>query len=167
MEHHGQQRFCTACGQPLTAGAAFCVSCGAPVNAPLASGPGQVFAEAPGGGPLPGPQTSMPGQGDMLLAGLAAGAEVRGRGRSLRRTRWRGCGYLLLILVVLTGPFLGLALTSGRLHQVFVYMAGGIVALFLLLLLVAMLATRRGREVVAEGCTEGCLEALLGGFLGG
>ena len=167
MAHHRQQRFCTACGQPLAERAAFCVSCGASVNAPLASGAGQVLADVQGSNRLSGAQASMPGQDDLLLAGRVVGTDARGRGRPLRRSRWRGCGYLLLILVVLTGPFLGVALTSGRLHQVFVYMAGGIVVLFLLLLLIGMLATRRGREVIAEGCAEGCLEVLLGGFLGG
>jgi hypothetical protein len=37
------------------------------------------------------------------------------------------------------------------------------VAFFLLVLLIAMLATKRGREALSEGC----LEAILGGFLGG
>jgi hypothetical protein len=36
-----------------------------------------------------------------------------------------------------------------------------------LLVLIAMLATRRGREALSDGCMEGCLDAILGGILGG
>jgi hypothetical protein len=69
--------------------------------------------------------------------------------------------------VVLVGPFIGLALTSGRLHMIFTYVAVGMVVIFLLLVLMAMLITRRGREALSEGCADGCLDALLGGLLGG
>ena len=78
-------------------------------------------------------------------------------------SRLRGCGCLLLILVALAGPFIGMALTSGRLHLIFTYVAAGLVVLCFLVLLIGMLATRRGREALSEGC----LEAILGGFLGG
>jgi hypothetical protein len=69
----------------------------------------------------------------------------------------------LLFLVVLVGPFIGFALTSGRLHLIFTYVAGGMVVFFFLLLLIGMLATRSGREALSDGC----LDALLGGLLGG
>jgi len=69
----------------------------------------------------------------------------------------------LLILAGLAGPFIGVALTSGRPHLIFMYVAGGMVILFFLVFLIGMLATRRGREALSEGC----LEAILGGFLGG
>jgi len=65
----------------------------------------------------------------------------------------------LLILAVLAGPFIGVALTSGRPHLIFTYVAGGMVLFFFLVLLIGMLATRRGREAL--------LEAILGGFLDG
>jgi hypothetical protein len=68
---------------------------------------------------------------------------------------------------VVIGTFLGVALTNGRLHQVFTYVAAGMVILFFLVLLIGMLATRRGREALSEGCMDGCLDAILGGFLGG
>jgi len=88
-----------------------------------------------------------------------------------RRSRLRGCGCLVLLLAVLASPFIAASLTSGPLHLIFIYVAGGIVVLFLLLLLIAMLITRGGREALgemaAEGCTEGCLDALFGGLLGG
>ena len=77
--------------------------------------------------------------------------------------RLRGCGCFLLVLAALAAPFLGVALTSGRPHQIFTYVAAGMVVFFFLLLLIGMLATRRGREALSEGC----LEAILGGFLGG
>jgi L-asparagine transporter-like permease len=73
----------------------------------------------------------------------------------------------LLILAVLAGPFIGVALTSGRPRLIFTYVAGAMVILFFLLWLIAMLATRRGREALAEGCADGCLDAILGGLLGG
>jgi hypothetical protein len=73
----------------------------------------------------------------------------------------------LLILAVLAGPFIGAALTHGTPQRIFTYVALGMVMFFFLLLLIGMLATRRGREALSEGCVEGCLEAILGGFLGG
>ncbi len=73
----------------------------------------------------------------------------------------------MLILAILAGPFIGVALTSGRLHLIFTYVAGGMVVFFFLLLLIGTLATRRGREALSEGCADGCLDALLGGLLGG
>jgi len=69
----------------------------------------------------------------------------------------------LFFLVVLVGPFIGLALTKGLPHLIFTYVAAGMVLFFFLLLLIGMLATRRGREALSEGC----LDAILGGFLGG
>ena len=112
-------------------------------------------------------------QDDPLLAGLAAGyvANRMGRHPLLRArqrprrpgSRLRGWGCLLLILAVLTAPFIGVALTNGRPHLIFIYVAGGMVILFFLVFLLGMLATRRGREALSEGC----LEAILGGFLGG
>jgi hypothetical protein len=77
----------------------------------------------------------------------------------------------LFILAVLAGPFIGMALTSGRLQLIFTYVAVGMVTLFFLFWLIAVLVTRRGREALSdglgEGCVEGCLEAILGGLLGG
>lgn len=70
-----------------------------------------------------------------------------------------GCGCLLLALVVLAGPFVGVALTSGQLHRIFTYIAVGIVAFFLLIILIVMLATKKGRETL--------FEIILGGIFGG
>jgi hypothetical protein len=171
MYNQPQQRFCTTCGQPLAPGAAFCVACGTQVSALPTGAPGQVPAGAQPGYPPLNAQAPTQGQDDPLLAGLAAGSVASRMGvrRGSRRpwSRLRGCGCLLLILAVLTGPFLGVALTNGRSRLIFTYMAGGMVILFFLVLLIGMLATRRGREVLSDGCAEGCLDALLGGFLGG
>ncbi len=106
MYDQPQQRFCTTCGQPLAPGAAFCAACGTQVSAP---------------------PTGVPGQ-------FPAGASRMGR-NSLQRvrrpgSRLRGCGCLLLILALVVGIFLGVALTNGRLHQIFIYVAVGIVVLF-------------------------------------
>jgi MFS family permease len=115
----------------------------------------------------------MQAQDDPLLAGLASGYVASRMGRSyqraIRRPRSRllGFGCLLLFLVILVGPFIGLALTKGLPHLIFTYVAFGMVVIFLALVLIAMLATRRGREALSEGCMEGCLDAILGGFLGG
>ncbi len=87
--------------------------------------------------------------------------------RASRGSGLRGCGCLLLILPVLTGPFRGVALTSGRPHLIFTYVASEMVMFFFLVLVIGMFATRRGREALSEGCAEGCLEAIFGGFLGG
>ena len=78
-------------------------------------------------------------------------------------SRLRGCGCLLLVLAVVTGTILGVARTKGRLHQIFIYVAAGMVILFFLVILIGMLATRRGREALSEGC----LDAILGGLFGG
>lgn len=87
--------------------------------------------------------------------------------RVRRRSRVRGCGCLLLVLAVIGGPFIGAALTHGRAQTIFAAIGAGIIILFVLLALVGMAMTRRGREALAESCLDGCLEALLGGFLGG
>jgi hypothetical protein len=173
MYNQPQQRFCTTCGQPLVPGAAFCAACGAQASAPPTDEPGQFPAEAQPAYPPPSAQSPTQGQDDVLLAGLAAGyganQVTRNSRQRVRRpgSRLRGCGYLLLILAVVAGTFLGVALTNGILHQIFVYVAAGMVILFFLLLLIGMLATRRGREALSEGCMDGCLDAILGGFLGG
>lgn len=170
MDNQPQQRFCTNCGQPLAPGAAFCVSCGTQASAPPTGAPGQFPAGAQPG--YPPPYAQAPAQDDPLLAALAIASIAGRKGRYSQprarrpRSRLRGCGCLLLLLAVLAAlaaPFIGVALTSGRLHLVFTYVAGGMVVLFFLMLLIGMLATRRGREALAEGC----LEAILGGFLGG
>ncbi|HEX6780363.1 MAG TPA: hypothetical protein VF099_19325 [Ktedonobacterales bacterium] len=74
---------------------------------------------------------------------------------------------MLLVLAVIGGPFVGAALTHGRTQTVFAAIGAGIIILLVLLALVSMAMTRRGREALGEGCAEGCIEALLGGFLGG
>lgn len=166
--NYQQQQFCTTCGQPLAAGTAYCVSCGTPVSVP-----GQFPAGAQPGYVPPYAQGPTQAQDDPLLAGLAVGyiASKGGRLPQQRarrpRSRLRGCGCLLLMLSILAGPFIGVALTTGRLHLIFIYVAGGMVAFFLLLLLIGMLATRGGRESLAEIGTEGCLDAIFGGLLGG
>lgn len=169
MINQPQQRFCTNCGQPLTSGTTFCVACGTPVSAAPTSEPGQFLAGTQPGYSQPYAQVPTQAQDDPLLAALAADALARQQQanpqRQARRprSRLRGCGCLLLILVVLAGPFIGLALTNGRLHQIFAYVAGGMVLLFFLLILIGMLATRGGREALSDGC----LDAILGGLLGG
>ena len=173
MNNQPPQRFCTNCGQPLAAGAAFCVACGTPAGAP----PIGVSTTPPAGAPPTYPpayaQAPTQGQDDVLLAGLVAGSLANQMGsRPARRprrpgTRLRGCGCLLLILALLAGPFVGVALTTGRLHQIFVYVAVGTAILIGLLLLIGMLASRRGREALGEAAAEGCLEAILGGLFGG
>jgi hypothetical protein len=177
MDNQPQQRFCTDCGQPLAPGAASCATCGAQVNAPPTGAPGQFPAGAQPGYPPPYAQAPAPAPDDPLLAGLAAGYLAGEMGpnplpRARRRprrpgSRLRGCGCLLLILALLAGPFIGVALTSGRAHLVFTYIAGGMVVIFFVLLLIGMLATRRGREALSEGLADGCLDAIFGGFLGG
>ena len=114
-------------------------------------------------------QTPAQAQDDPLLAGVAAGsvASQSRRNRLRPRSGLRGCGCLLLVLAALVGPFIGVALTTGRLRLIFTYAAGGMVALLFLLILLGMLATKRGREVLAEGCADGCLDAIFGGLLGG
>lgn len=173
MENRPRQRFCTTCGQPLASGAAFCVACGTPVSAPPTSVPGQFPAGTPSNYAPPNAQASMQEQDDPLLAALVADSVANRMGRNPRQrgnrgtrrpgSRLRGCGCLLLILALLTGPFLGVALTKGMPHLIFAYVAGSMIVLFCLVLLIGMLATRRGREALSEGC----LEAILTGFLGG
>ncbi len=173
MDNQPQQRFCTNCGQPLAPGTALCVACGTPVNAPPLGAAGQFPVGAQPGYPPPYTQAPTQAQGDPLLAGLAAGYVAnRVRRQPLPRpgqwprrpgSRLRGCGCLLLILALLAGPFIGFALTSGRPHLIFMYVAGGVVMLFFLALVIGMLATRSGREALSEGC----LEAILGGLFGG
>lgn len=170
MDNQPKQQFCTNCGQPLVPGTTFCATCGMPVNAPP-TGTAGPFPAGTQAGSAPYAQGPMQAQDDLLLTGLAAASEVSRRGSPLRvrrpRSRLRGCGCLLLILAVLIGPFIGVALTTGKIHVIFTYVAVGMVIFIVLVLLIGMLATRGGREVLAEGCTEGCLDALLGGLLGG
>ena len=167
MDSQPQQRFCTNCGQPLASGTAFCVACGTPASSPS---PGAQQGYMPPS--MPSMQSPGQTQDDLQMAGLAAGfpANQAGQNRQQGRrsgSRMRGCGCLLLMLVVLAGPFIGFALTTGRLHVIFAYLAGGLVVLFFLLILLGMLLTRGGREALAEGATEGCLDAILGGLFGG
>ena len=173
MDNQPQQRFCVNCGHPLTPGASYCAVCGMQVGTPLAGAPGQFTAGAQPGYQQPHMQAPMQAQDDSLLAGLASGYVASRMGRPSQhgarrpRSRLRGYGCLLLFLVVLVGPFIGLALTKGLPHLIFTYVAVGMVMIFLLLVLIAMLATRRGREALSDGCMEGCLDAILGGILGG
>jgi len=169
LDSQPQQRFCVNCGQPLTPGAAFCAACGTQIGTPLAGTQGQFPASAQQ--VYQQPYTQAPD--DPLLTGLASGYVASRIGRPSQqrvrrpRSRLRGYGCLLLFLVVLVGPFIGLALTTGLPHQIFTYVAVGMVMIFLVLVLIAMLATRRGREALSDGCMEGCLDAILGGLLGG
>ncbi|HZS76468.1 MAG TPA: zinc ribbon domain-containing protein [Ktedonobacteraceae bacterium] len=161
MDYQSQQRYCTNCGQPLAPGAGFCNACGMPVSS----------LQPDMGSQLP-PQAFMPpSPNPFSFPGASQVMQPPPQPAIRRRSKLRGCGCLVLLLAALAGPFIGAALTSGKLHLIFIYAAGGIVVLFLLLLLIAMLLTRGGREALgemaAEGCTEGCLDALFGGLLGG
>jgi len=173
MNYPPQQRFCVNCGQPLTPDVVFCTACGTQVGVQPANAQGQAPDRARQVYQQPFPQTPMQAQDDPLLTGLAAGYVGSRMGRQSRqrvrqpRSRLRGYGCLLLFLVVLVGPFIGLALTTGLPHQIFTYVAVGLVLIFLSLVFIAMLATRRGREALSEGCMEGCLDAILGGIFGG
>ncbi|HEY6285102.1 MAG TPA: zinc ribbon domain-containing protein [Ktedonobacteraceae bacterium] len=173
MDSQPQQRFCVNCGQHLAPGAAFCAGCGTQVGSPPADTPGQFSAGAHPGYPPPYTQAPMQAQDDLLLAGLASGYVASRMGRPSQqgarrpRSRLQGYGCLLLFLVVLVGPFIGLALTKGLPHLIFTYVAVGMVVFIFLLFLIGMLATRRGRKALSEGCADGCLDALLGGLLGG
>ena len=168
MDNQPQQRFCTNCGQSLAPGTAFCVACGTPVGAPPA-GAQQSYAPPS----MPSMQSPAQAQDDLLMAGLAAGfaTDQTGQNRQQQgkrsRSGLRGCGCLLLMLVILAGPFIGFVLTTGRLHTIFAYVAGGLVVLFFLLIVLGMLLTKGGREALAEGATEGCLDAIFGGLFGG
>src|SRR5690242_284172 len=166
MNNQPQQRFCTNCGQPLAPGTAFCVACGAPAGSPSPETPQDYVPPS-----MPFMQSPVQSQDDLLMAGLAAGFAANQAGQNRQQSKrsrsgLRGCGCLLLMLVVLAGPFIGFVVTTGRLHVIFAYAAGGLVVLFLLLILLVMLVTRGGREALAEGCTEGCLGAILGGLFG-
>jgi hypothetical protein len=173
MDSQPQQRFCVNCGQPLTPGAVFCAVCGTQVGIPPAGAPGQLPAGAQPYYQQSYAQAPMQAQDDPLLTGLAAGYVGSRRGRFSQRgvrrprSRLRGYGCLLLFLAVLVGPFIGLAITTGLPHLIFTYVAVGMVIIFLLLVFIAMLVSRRGREALSEGCMDGCLDALLGGLLGG
>ena len=173
MNYPPQQRFCVNCGQPLTPDVVFCTACGTQVGVQPADTQGQAPDTARQLYQQPFPQTPMQAQDDPLLTGLAAGYAGSRMGRQSRqrvrrpRSRLRGYGCLLLFLLVLVGPFIGLALTTGLPHQIFTYVAVGLVLIFIALVFIVMLATRRGREALSEGCMEGCLDAILGGFLGG
>lgn len=173
MDSQPQQRFCVNCGQPLTPGVAFCAVCGTQVGIPPAGTPGQVPAGAQPYYQQSYAQAPMQAQDDPLLAGLAAGYVGSRRGRYSQRgirqprSRLRGYGCLLLFLVVLVGPFVGLAITTGLPHMIFGYVAAGMIMIFLFLVLISMLVTRRGREALSDGCMDGCLDALLGGIFGG
>ena len=173
MGSQPQQRLCVNCGHPLTAGVAFCIACGSAVGSQPAGAQGPVPAGAQIYYQQSYGQPPVQAQDDPLLTGLAAGyvgsqMDRRTRQRAARpRSRLRGYGCLLLFLVILVGPFIGFALTKGLPHQVFTYLAVGLVVMFLALIFIAMLATRRGREALSEGCMDGCLDTLLGGLLGG
>ena len=173
MNKQPQQRFCINCGQALTPGVVFCTACGAQVGSQQANAQGQIAAGAQQMYQVPSPQQPVQSQDDPLLTGLAAGyigSQVGGRSRQRARqprSRVRGYGCLLLFLVLLVGPFIGFALTRGLPHLIFTYLAVGLVLIFIVLVLIAMLLTRGGREALSEGCAEGCLDAILGGIFGG
>lgn len=174
MNNQPQQRFCTNCGQPLEPGTAFCVACGAQASNPAPGQAGPSSAGAPAGYvPPPYAQAPMQAQEDPLLAGLAAGYFANRMRRRAQRRAWlrsrrpgarlRGCGCLLLILIVVVGLYLGITFTSGRLQMIITYVAAGTAMLLFVMLLLGLFATRGGREAMSEGC----LEAIFNGFLGG
>lgn len=173
MNYQPHQQFCVNCGQPLTSGVAFCTVCGTQVSTQPAGTQGQVPYGAQQVYQQPYTQTPMQAQDDPLLTGLAAGYVGTRMGRPARqrvrqpRSRLRGYGCLLLFLVILVGPFIGFALTTGLSHLIFTYLAAGLVLIFVLLVLISMLVTRSGREALSDGCMDGCLDSILGGFLGG
>lgn len=173
MDNQPQQRFCVNCGQPLTLVVIYCTSCGAQVGSQSGNAQGYVSVGSQQIYNQPYPQMPVPSQDDPILTGLAAGYVGSQTGRRSRqrtrspRSRLRGYGCLLLFLVILIGPFIGFALTKGMPHLIFTYLAVGLVLIFIVLVLIAMLLTRGGREAFSEGCTEGCLDALLGGIFGG
>ena len=128
MNYPPQQRFCVNCGQPLTPGAAFCTACGTQVSDTASRCARSSFLMAHNRSiSSPILQTPMQAQDDPLLTGLAAGYVGSRMGRQSQqrvrrpRSRLRGYGCLLLFLVVLVGPFIGLALTTGLPHQIFTY----------------------------------------------
>ncbi len=167
-------RFCTNCGQPLDPSNAFCVSCGAQVGAPPMGMPDQPPVGTPPGYPPPYAQAPMQGQEDPLLSGLAAGYIAnRARRLSLRRARrqrarrpgarLRGCGCLMLILIIIAGLYSAVTYTHGTSHLIITYVVGGMVVLLFLVAFIGMLMTRRGRDAVAEGLLEVLFDGLLGG----
>ncbi len=169
MNYQPPQRFCTTCGQPLAPGATFCVACGTRIGAPM---PGQPLAGAQSAYQAQQQiQTQEQNEEGQIMEALAAGylanraGQIRPRRRVRRslRSRASGCGCVLLIMVALIGPFVGVALTTGILHTVFLWMAGTLFILLLLIGLLALLRTKEGREAL----TEGCLDAILGGLFGG
>ena len=169
MDNQPQQRFCVNCGQPLTPEVTFCTSCGTQVSPQPANAQGQIPLGSQQVYQQPYPQMPVQPQDDPSLTGLAVGYVGSQMGRRSRqrtstlRSSLRGFGCLLLFLVVLVGPFIGFALTKGMPHQVFTYLAVGLVLIFVVLVLIAMLLTRGGREALSDGC----LDALLGGIFGG
>ncbi len=172
MDNQPQQRFCSNCGQPLTPGTAFCVACGTPIGTSPVNTAGQFPAGAQPGYVPPSMQSPVQSQDDLLMAALAAGFAANQAGQNRQqskksRSRLSGWGCLLLMLVVLGGPFVGLVLTTGRLRVIFAFVVVGLVVFFFLFVLLANLTTRRGREAVAEGLGDGCLDAIFGMFLGG
>ncbi len=173
MKNQPQQRFCVNCGQVLTPGVIYCTACGAQVGPQPTYPQGQVPAGAQQVYQQPYAQQPVQPQDDPLLTGLAAGYIGSQMGRRSRQrarqsgSRLRGYGCLLLFLVILIGPFIGFALTKGMPHLIFTYLAVGLVLIFVVLVFIAMLLTRGGREALSEGCAEGCLDALLGGIFGG
>lgn len=174
MDNQPRQRFCTNCGQPVAQGTAICVACGAPVGTLPVDAAGQSPSGAqPGYAPPSMPSMQSPAQqqqsqDDLLMAALAAGMAANQAEQNRQQSRrsigkLSGCGCLLLMLVVLAGPFVGLALTKGRLQAIFAYVVVGLVVLLFLVIVLAKLTTREGRGELGEGC----LDAILGGLLGG
>jgi len=87
--------------------------------------------------------------------------------RQRRRVSWPvGCGCLLFALVALIGLAAGVVLTMGTTQTIFLYITGGLIALLLLIVVLSMLSTRGGRDMLAEGCADGCMEAIFGFFVG-
>ncbi len=166
MYNQSAQPFCTNCGQYLPVGATQCPRCVVAVGTSPAGGYGQPAAYPPPYAPYPPPPAV---NAPLMAAGAGASAQQRRARRS--GSKLRGCAIVLLILAVLAAPFVGIAFTHGQLQMIFIYAAVGVGGLVVLVLLIAVLSTRRGREaageVVAEGCAEGCLELLTGGLFGG
>jgi len=173
VDNPPQQRFCVNCGRPLTPGVTFCTSCGAQISSQPGNAQGQVSVGSQQVYQQSFPPMPMQQQDEPLLTGLAAGyvgsqMDLRSRWRARTpRSRLRGYGCLLLFLVILVGLFLGFALSKGMPHMILTYLAVGFVLIFVVLVFIAMLLTRGGREALSEGCAEGCLDALLGGIFGG
>lgn len=171
--YQSPQHFCTNCGQPLATGATFCVSCGTQAGAASTPALSPFQTGVAPGSPPSYAQATNQADDDLLLAGLLVGSGARRRERRLRRqdrrsrrtpgARLRGCGCIVLLMVLLIGPFVAAALTTGVPHQIFSLAAGGMVLLLVLFLLIGMLATRSGREALTEGLFEALFEGLFGG----